>query len=202
MTVTQQIGIELIKFLLSVGLLCLTWFVGQRILSDWDLRKKRREADILSTQRFQELIGEWKAVWRLWKVYKNSATHKIDAPPATRWDLLTRAAHAEGGVEAIITRLALERSLGDIERSYLGLFRQSFQQLREAIRGDASLTWKRGDAEYWLLHELAVRVASIIDREGPKEPLTATDAERQLNQVLKITMDDWTKAVAERKAVA
>jgi hypothetical protein len=197
MSVEQQIGIEVIKFVFSIGLLCLTWFVGQRVLSDWDLRKKRREADILSTQRFQELIGEWKAVWRLWKVYKNSEEHKIEPPNTARWDLLARAAEAEGGVEAIITRLALERSLSEAEREYLGLFRQSFQQLREAIRGDMDLTWKRGDAEYRLLHELTVRVASIIDRASPKAPLSPTKADCQLKQVLRVTMEDWKSAVAK-----
>jgi hypothetical protein len=187
--VATPIKIEIIKFGLSILLLGLTWFVGQRILAGWDLRKKRRELDIVSTQRFQELIGEWKGVWRLWKVHKNSAKYSIDVPVGTRWELLTRAADAEGGVEAIISRLALERSLTNAECRYLGLFRQSFQQLREAIRGDSELTWHRGDQEYWMLHDLAIQVALVIDREAQRKPLKATCAEDQLRDILKVTME-------------
>jgi hypothetical protein len=200
MTTGQTLIIESIKALFAVGLLCLTWFFGQKILTMWDLRKKRREADLQAIQRFQELFGEWKAVWRSWKVYKSSEKYKISVPDCTRWTLLERAAAAEGGVEAIVTRLALERRLNERERNKLGLFRQSFQQLREAIRGDTDLAWTREDVQYWLLHNLAVCVASILDREPSRQPMSVAEGENQLRDILKVKMEDWESAVKAASA--
>ena len=79
MTFCQEVQLELIKAAFSVGLLLLTWFGGQRILNQWDTRKKRKELDIQAAIRFQELIGEWKAVWRAWKVL-----HAIPEPNQIR----------------------------------------------------------------------------------------------------------------------
>ena len=47
--------------------LAATWFLGQRILNSWDLRKKRQELDIAAATQFQQLYGEAKEVARLWR---------------------------------------------------------------------------------------------------------------------------------------
>lgn len=207
MTVIEQIQIELFKGALSgvatIVTLLLTWIGGQQILGYWELRKRRKEMDIQSAQRFHDLIGEWKAIWRAWKYFKSSSVSaNAGAFPATaRWDLLDRAARAEGGVEAILLRLAIERELCGCERTQLGLFRQSFQQLREAIRDDDELLWDRKSEVYWLAHELAIRVSFIIDAKPPKVSLTPTDCERQLRSILAVDGPTWDKAISERSGI-
>jgi hypothetical protein len=201
MSFSEELQIELLKTALSaivtVGALLLTWFGGQKILDQWDLRKKRKEIDIQTAQRFHELVGEWKAVWRAWQFLKKTPPKgsPIVASPTARWDLFDRAAKAEGGIEAILLRLSIERQLCGCERKQLGLFRQSFQQLREAIRDDKGLAWNRGSKEYWFAHELAIRVSLIIEREPPQKPLTATDGKHQLEDILAVTGTKWNVAI-------
>ena len=61
---------ELIKTVISIVngiiLLALTWFVGQRIAFQWNIRQKRRELQLTSLQQFYIAYGEFFAVWKLW----------------------------------------------------------------------------------------------------------------------------------------
>lgn len=45
--------VELLKIAVTVLLLPAGWFVGQRIVVAWDIRKKRQELDIASAESFQ-----------------------------------------------------------------------------------------------------------------------------------------------------
>jgi hypothetical protein len=132
------------------------------------------------------------------EVPEDDDERKSDCGGSTaRWDLFDRAAKAEGGIEAILLRLSTERQLCGCEREQLGLFRQSFQQLRQAIRDDKALAWNRRSPEYWFADELAIRVFLIIEREPPKKPLTATDGEHQLKDILAVAGPQWNVAVAK-----
>lgn len=199
----EQLSIEIIRGGFSVCLLYLTWYGGQRILAQWELRKQNKALDFQIAQRFQELIGEWKAIWRAWKVLKTNAGSRVmETPPTARWELLDRAAKAEGSVEAIILRLAVERDLYDHERERLGLFRQYYQQLRQGIRDDRTIDWQRHDPEYWLSHELAIYVAEIISREPPQTPLSTTDAIRQLKDILIVNEPSWNATIEELRSTS
>lgn len=190
------LSIELFKAGLSAGLLYFSWCAGQKIVSRWDLKKKTREIDVQISQQLHTLIGEWKAVWRTWKVLHG----ELSQAPATqclewRWRLLDRAAIAEGMVEAILLRTATARFLQNHEIVTLGLFRQAFQQLRQSIRDQESLPWTRQNSEYWLFHDLTVRVYFLLEREGEHTELSSTDCERQLKSILAITSGEWEKSV-------
>lgn len=62
--------IEVIKTAFSLALLGVTWFVGQRVIYYWDVKRKAREADLAIATQFQQLFGEFKEVWRVWKAFK------------------------------------------------------------------------------------------------------------------------------------
>ena len=198
MTFNEQVIIEVIKLGLSIIFLFITWGIGQSILTYWEVKKKRKELDIQTVQRLQELIGEWKTVWRLWKVYKENAANSLNKPEYTRWELLSRVSAAEGGIEAILLKIASERSItkGDCEQ--LGLFRQAYQQLREAIRDDNSILWDRKDPEYWMFHELSVRVTYIF--EGSEAKRSAEDANANLKKILSVNKPLWNDAVKKHKS--
>lgn len=177
--------LEVFKAVLSLGLLALGWFLGQRVVAYWDVKKKRSELDMAAAQRFFELYGEFKAINRLWNTFcfnkhpelsqKNRAAGKtlIEIPDAdeVRWELLKRAAAAESGVESLVLKLASERSLGEEQLRALGQFRQDYQKLREAIRTNEPLGWRRGDKAYDLFNEDAATFAQMISLDrAPERP--------------------------------
>ncbi|MBI5301519.1 MAG: hypothetical protein HY868_05230 [Chloroflexi bacterium] len=56
MTFIEQVYIELIKTAFALFVLGLTWFVGQRILAYWEIKKKRKELDIATATQPPVLI--------------------------------------------------------------------------------------------------------------------------------------------------
>jgi hypothetical protein len=131
------------------------------------VRKKHQELDIETAMQFHKLYGEFKEVSRLWRVFSFTGQRvtNIIFPDTTPWDLLKRATAAEGVVEAIIVKLASERVLAEEDIKTLGLFRQAYQKLREAIRDGASLKWTYGTPEYTFYNDLASKAAYIIIKQ-------------------------------------
>lgn len=173
----NNVYLELIKTGLASLTLGFGWFVGQRIIASWDIRKKHQELDIATATQFHKLYGEFKEVSRLWRTVcfkpasdKEPASGKKSAfPEGITFELLRRATAAEGGVEAIIVKLATEKDLKLEDIKTLGLFRQAYQKLRESIREDESLDWIYGTPEYDLYNDLASKTASIISSSKTKE---------------------------------
>ena len=116
------------------------WLITYRVTDRWDRKKKQRELDLAAAQEFQRLYGELLAVWKSW----NSALKLAgpDLPPDERvWECLKRAAATEGGLEALLARIASEHRLSDEDVNALGAVRQGFQRLREVIRSRQELPW-------------------------------------------------------------
>src|SRR5579871_4687060 len=88
----------------------LGWFVGQRLTVYWSIQQRHRELAISTAHEFHSLYGEFFAVWKLWNTYIRDAG-VADTTSPLRWELLKRAANAEGAIEAILVRLALEHDL-------------------------------------------------------------------------------------------
>lgn len=178
----EKIFLEVFKAALSSILLIVTWLLGQRIIAYWDDRKKRNEMDIAAGHRFFELYGEFKAINRLWNIFCNNTHPKlmegnrakgdkvITIPEANevRWELLKRAAAAESGVESLVLKLAAERELSEERLETLGLFRQAYQKLREAIRVDKQLGWGRGCPQYQLFNDLAAEFAQMLSLDATR----------------------------------
>jgi hypothetical protein len=190
--------IELIKNAFTpLLILGMTWFVGQRILAYWEIKKKRKELDIATTTQFHQLYGEYKEVWRLWKVFKTKLNEEFTAPEHTRWELLKRATSAESKFEAIIVKMATERVLRLSEAKNLGLLRQGFQQLRESIRDGVSFDYNYKAPEYILFNELACEVAITISSDRKQELSEAVDASRNFINITNVRLRDWEEAVSK-----
>jgi hypothetical protein len=68
MQFSDYVCLELIKTGLSLSILLVTWFLGQQILSFWELRKKEKELAVARATEFHRLYGEFRTVLRLWRV--------------------------------------------------------------------------------------------------------------------------------------
>lgn len=119
------------SLIVSVVTLGLGWLVGQALTYRWNVRQKRREAQISATQQFYAAYGEFFAVWKLW----NRLDRSSESRDERQWELHKRAAAAEAVVAGTLVKLASELTLDDQQVAILGRFRQAFQQLRQSIRG-------------------------------------------------------------------
>lgn len=204
MTFHQTLLIEVLKFVLGIGTLSLGWFYGQRIVAKWDVLKKRQELDLAAARDFHNLYGEFREISRLWRafVYEDAAGTKIKFDPSLRLELMRRAATAEGRIESLIVKLATERELETDEIRTLGLFRQAYQRLREAIRNGDRFDWTRNSREYLLYNELSSRLAHMIDRESVRRQITAAKAAEQLQQIAAVPPQAWDEVVIRPPAAA
>ncbi|WP_210521511.1 hypothetical protein [Hymenobacter terricola] len=182
---------ELVKFVSALIILFITWAGGYWLLGEWELRKKAREIDLSLAMQFQQLFGEFKEIWRLWKVYEPKAAN---APPLTKWDLLTRASSAEGRVEAVLLKLATDRQLTQEKLITLGLFRQSFQVLRQGIRDAESLEYGFTSARYRLFNRLGAEVAHIIVDRASGPPPTAKQAIDAFQTIIEVRTEHLNAA--------
>jgi putative (di)nucleoside polyphosphate hydrolase len=197
----DNVQLEIIKTGLAWLTLALGWVLGQKIIAKWDIIKKQRELDIETAMQFNKFYGEFKAVSRLWRVKlwrpinsHGKRSEQLTFPGNTPFELLVRATAAEGGVEAIIVKLATERVLNEKDIKTLGLFRQAYQELRHAIREGKPLLWTYGTPEYTLYNDLASKVTCIIVSNKRKEP-NQNEAPQVLRKISKIRPDEWEKEV-------
>jgi hypothetical protein len=157
---------EVPKVLSAGAAFFFVWLVGRHLTSDWSLSQKARELDLAAMHEFHALYGEFFALWKLWN-YKREDSESTAFPDASRWDLLSRATVAEGKLEAALVRAASSKRLSSEDVQRLGEFRQLYQRLREAIRGDQRLAWDWSDhPEYRRFKELAPHVAELIRRDS------------------------------------
>jgi hypothetical protein len=176
-------------FLLTIITLMLGWAVGQRLTLYWSLRQKRKELDLSAADTFSGLYGEFFGIWKLWNYYLRGAAIE-SSQDAGKWDLLNRAARAEGQMEAMMVKLASQRSLTSDQIMTLGRFRQSYQHLRQAIASDEAIGWGSSEhPEYVEFKTLAAKVATIILSEGKNAAL----ADEHVAALLKITSNEWDR---------
>ncbi len=180
---------EAVKSLFSIGtsavVLCLGWLVGQRLTYSWNLKQKRREIQLSSTQQFYIAYGEFFAVWKLWNRLDRTDSDFGDR----RWELHKRAAAAEAVIEGTLVKVSSELTLTEEQLCLLGQFRQGFQQLRQSIRMNRELSWSNSaHPEYEVFKTLTSRMAVLLSGDWKGQPPAANIASSQL---LKITANTW-----------
>jgi hypothetical protein len=144
-----------------VGVLA-TGVLGYGFAYWWNLKLKRREADLAMLKGFHDLYGEFFAVWKLWNYYVRDIGPD-DFPDASRWKLLERASAAEGSTEAILIGLASQHRFSPASLEALGQFRQVYQRLRESIRDNQALKWDTSEhPEYMAFKRLSPVIAYMI----------------------------------------
>ena len=191
MDLSQNVILEIIKTALSGVTMIFGWIAGQRIVAYWDMKKKRQDVDLALAAQFQHLYGDFKQISRLWRSvrYAGKRNEEVDFPEHFAADLLVKATAAEGSVEAIIIKLATERTLTEKDIETLGLFRQAYQRLRESVRDGEDLNWTHGEPEYHLYNDLAAQVCGLISggnrSSDTLERITAVRPERWKEEVEK-----------------
>jgi hypothetical protein len=149
------------------------WFIGSRIAHAWNLKQKKKEADIELRHQFFRLYGDFFATWKEWD-RRLSFTAWNPGAEAEKYarELYARACKSEGELEAILVRLAVERRLGASEIAWLGTFRQVYQKLRQSIRDNENLGWPSSDdPDYLVFKRAAFVVSSLIETKKFPEPL-------------------------------
>jgi hypothetical protein len=157
---------SIVTTLLTLGV---GFFIGQAIIAKWNMRVKERELDFDSIRRVRELYGEFLSTRRLWNYHvERSKLHTLDDRGLS---LLDRCCLAEGEIEALLMKVALERTLTQKQLDDLGLFRQGYQQLRESIRDIRPLEWGSSmHPEYLALKrgcQSLIDIISNLKRQSP-----------------------------------
>jgi hypothetical protein len=171
------IGVDLLKAAFGVLLASiLAWAIGTRIAYRWEDIKRHRESDLAACKEFYRVYGEFFATWKLWETYLRYPD--ISKPEDARWLLLGKASSAEAGFEALLVKLASERTLDDDAMRLIPCFRQAYQQLRERMRKNQPLEWwTRSDPltrpyrEYRAFKALAAYFAAQLASEQPRRGL-------------------------------
>jgi len=176
--------------------LAATWFIGQRILNSWDIRKKRQELDIAAATQFQQLYGEAKEIARLWRFIADQQEPPVLGSTDLHWQLLTRATAVEGKFEAVVIKLATERHLTKEQIRSVGLFRRSCYELRESIRDKRLPTMGYGGG-YTLFNNLAVEITCLLNTNSPTNVLELSIARQNLKEIAKIGSESLHRAIEE-----
>jgi hypothetical protein len=190
----DSVVIESIKAVFGLGLLASGWYFGQRIIAQWDLRKKQQELDVSTAVQFQQLYGELKEVGRLWRESRKPGAAAYTPADGFRWSVLARATNAESKYETVVMKLAAERALDKTQRFTLGLFRQACQQLRQSIRSNEEVSWSGFGPAYRLFNDLAAEVTCLIGEARPDEALAPAVACENLEQIANVRGADWLAA--------
>jgi hypothetical protein len=88
-------------------------------------------------QRFYDVYGNWFATWKLWEACRQG---RPDSPH--RAELLEAASRTEGQFEALLIKVALDRTLSPGEIDRLGRLREGYQRLRECIESNARVPFR------------------------------------------------------------
>ncbi|MDX6740669.1 hypothetical protein [Actinocorallia sp. A-T 12471] len=139
------------------------WFVTTRVTDHWDSVKKAREMDLAAAQEFQQLYGEFVAVWKLWNILKGRDGHKLrDQAEDPVWKCLERAVSTEGAVEALLAKLVAERRLDPVQIEILGAVRQAFKTLRRCISADERLGWDYDSHPHYVSFKILTTETSVL----------------------------------------
>ena len=164
-------------FITAATTLALGWLVGLRLTDRWKQVKQRWELDLATVNDFYKLYGEFFCIWKLWNAHTRHLVMVKTVPADLQWQLLERASDAEGRIEAVLVKLAVERKLLPADEHVLGSFREAYQTLRETIRAGKDLGWHGSEhPEYLAFKGLATYVATLLPSARKRDAAPATRA--------------------------
>lgn len=188
--IKEELTLQGLRLGSTLILLIFSWIIGQRIIAYWEIKKRIRESDLESENTFQRIHGEFKALWRIYKVYIKQAPDRsrITTENSPQWSLIERSSILEGEWEALLLKLAGSRKLTATDLTDLGLLRQLIQQLREGIKRNYTLDEPFREKDYQLFHTLSARVIEILRRPFHSQSAAAT--EMQMRNILEVKPAD------------
>lgn len=161
--------------------------LGHYFTVQWNIRQKKRELALVASREFHKLYGIFFSLWKKWEYLLKTTPDGSEE----RRKLLFEACDAEGNVESLFVALSSSHELTDDQITTLGLFRQGYQSLRQAIREGRSLGWDSSDhMEYVAFKRLATEVATLIvsDKSDNKKKVKSKG-----DKLLRITCNSWER---------
>jgi hypothetical protein len=173
----------------NLVLLLTTWTIGKSLVFYWEFRQRLRAASLELWKSFHQAYGEFKSLVRMWKTLDMPAK-KEDCP-----DLLREAVDAEGRLEALLSNLSSLRCLKPDEITTLGLYRQGYQTIRQAITKaeTAKVPHLYRQPQYKLFNDLTTAVSTMIIAN--KRLPASHQAQKSFAQVLDVRSEEWDLAV-------
>lgn len=183
-------GLEVFKFLLNLLLLVITWTFGRGLLSRWEDAQKLREMDLTLRRQLHELYGVFRSNMRLWH-QKGESGKWANCP-----ELFEKVVETEGLIEALISDISAMKRLQDDEKAALGLFRQGYQTLRQAMaKGDVKKVPYDYSSQAYHLFIGLMTVVSRISVSSKRQP-SLQEAITSIEDVLAVGTEEWDKAVS------
>lgn len=187
--IKEEADIEIFKFFLNTFLLIITWTLGRRLMTLWDIKKRERELNLETRKEFQKLFGEFKSNIRLW--------HAIGRPGRIddARDLHEKVVDAEGLLEAFLIDMASQKTLAEDEITILGLYRQGYQTIRQAIqKGEADdVPYDYKNKPYRLINGLVSSISKIVTSVSKKPSTEISQA--NIRGILNVRSKEWKTAL-------
>lgn len=184
----SQVQLEILDYLAAGIALLISLTVVRYFLRKSEEKKHLNELNFELRRNFHNIYGEFRSNVRLWK---NAGKPKN---PAGHEALYTSAVQVEGKLEALLSDIAGQKTLSVDETCILGLYRQAFQTLREALRGDKNrdvpCTYDHND--YHLFNELTAAISRLLVTGKPQP--SELEARQNLDAILDIRSSDWPLA--------
>lgn len=184
----QELLLQAIQLLPALVILALSWFVGYRVLHHWEIRKKAGELDLEAERLFQQLHGEYKALWRMWKMHHKPNPESPTATTEAIWEMASRVAMLEGRLEALLFQLAASRNLDAQQLRDLGMLRQVVQQLREGMKQGSKLDEEYRGSDYRAFHDLSASLLAMLRMKSVK--LTDRQTRSNMQAILAVRVGD------------
>jgi hypothetical protein len=153
------------------------------------------------------------AAWKTWDDHLRTVRTKRNPADAQN---LQAAAAAEGRLESLLVRLALEHRLGRDELATLWCMRWAMKQLRRSIRTGGKLRWWRSEADihgdslyghraYSAFKNLMGLTANILLKSSKDDSIPAWEAQQDAMRAITMGSDRFTAdhrfaAAIEREA--
>lgn len=174
----------LLDLAVNVITLGVTWLVGQRVVSYWTARQKRKELQLQVAGDFYKHYGQFRGVWKSWNDALAVSPAAQNMTPQDRAAFISRAMEAEGGMEAVLLKVAAERRLQPEDQQNLGNLRQAFQVLHERIRDARKVSYGVSeDPDYLEFKRLSTWFGNLLASPPEWEPPSANEAYEAFREI-------------------
>lgn len=181
--------LEVFKFLLNFLLLIITWTIGKKLLEFWENRRRLREISLEIRGKFHKAYGDFKSLVKMWKILGKPSQPDKDS------ELVKAAVDAEGRVEDLLISVTAVKCLKPEDITTLGLLRQGYQTVREAIeKGESEkVPYNYKSYEYRLFNILMTQVSRLMTTA--KEDPNSDKSRNNLAQIVDVRSKEWEKAI-------
>jgi len=181
--------LEVFKFFLSFVLLLISWTIGKKLLGFWEKKRRLREISLEIRSKFHEAYGNFKSLVRMWNILGKPSQLDEDS------ELIKAAVDAEGRVEELLISVSAVKHLRPDDITTLGLLRQGYQTVRQAIeKGESEkVPYNYKSDQYRLFNTLMTEVSRLM--ATAKEDPNSDKSSNNFAKIVGVRSKHWEKAV-------